>query len=339
MEHEIVRPVPLLDEKGDIVEPGWARKLYPVYDRAQVRHGGGRFREWDRYLIFSPEAILTVSLEDRPGGGLDTVVLLDLQTGAQAGRQFTRKLLPAGLGGNAARGNASASGKGYGILFHSDGRNRTVTVKIGDFLDGLPLDVHMVLTDLPAESLVLSVPLAGQGRFRLSQRLLGMRAEGRILLGDRQYAFSRDSAAGILDWTRGVWPKKSHWYWGAASGFVDGLPFGLNIGSSALAEGAPTENAVLCEGRIHKLSKVAARIPRDGKVWALDQPWTFHEETGRLEVAFHPEGEWTERLGGLLSRGERRQVFGSFSGSAVLDDGQHVDFTGLEGFVERVQDP
>lgn len=338
MEHEIIQTTPLLDGKGNIIEPGWARRLYPVYSRDQVRTAGGRFREWDRYLVFSPEAVLTLCMEDRPGGGLDTVTLLDLQTGEQAARRFARKLLPAGLGGNSAKGDASASGKGYGILFRSDGQNRTLTAKVQDFLGERSLDVHLVLTDLPAESLVLSVPLGGEGKFRLSQRLLGMRAEGSVLLGDRRYEFSRDSAAGVLDWTRGVWPKKSHWYWGAASGFVDGLPFGLSIGSSAPVEGAPTENAVLCEGRIHKLGKVAARIPRRDKVWSLSDPWNFYED-GRLDAVFHPDTEWTERLGGIFSKGERRQVFGRFSGTVVLDDGQHVDFSGLNGFVERVENP
>ena len=37
MQHEITRPRPLLDAKGNIAEPGFARRLLPVYRRADVK--------------------------------------------------------------------------------------------------------------------------------------------------------------------------------------------------------------------------------------------------------------------------------------------------------------
>ena len=37
-------------------------------------------------------------------------------------------------------------------------------------------------------------------------------------------------AFGVLDWGRGVWTYHNVWYWGSASGLVDGVPFGFNIG-------------------------------------------------------------------------------------------------------------
>ena len=35
-QHEILSPVPLLDENGNLTEPGYAKKLLPVYRRADA---------------------------------------------------------------------------------------------------------------------------------------------------------------------------------------------------------------------------------------------------------------------------------------------------------------
>lgn len=37
MQHEITQAIPLLDEQGELTQPGWARRLLPVYDRSKVR--------------------------------------------------------------------------------------------------------------------------------------------------------------------------------------------------------------------------------------------------------------------------------------------------------------
>ena len=51
MQHEITRPIPLLDSKGNLTEPGWARSLLPVYDREKVKGGILRLKEWDYYYV------------------------------------------------------------------------------------------------------------------------------------------------------------------------------------------------------------------------------------------------------------------------------------------------
>ena len=47
MQHEILTAAPLLDQKGDLAEPGWARSLLPVYCRDEIKAGKLRIKEWD----------------------------------------------------------------------------------------------------------------------------------------------------------------------------------------------------------------------------------------------------------------------------------------------------
>ena len=55
MQTEITRAIPLLDEKGDLTQPGYAKRLLPVYDRAKVKGGFARLKEWDYYYVGNDE--------------------------------------------------------------------------------------------------------------------------------------------------------------------------------------------------------------------------------------------------------------------------------------------
>ena len=43
-QYEITAPIPLLDDQGNLTQPGWARKLYPVYDKSKVKGGPLRLK-------------------------------------------------------------------------------------------------------------------------------------------------------------------------------------------------------------------------------------------------------------------------------------------------------
>ena len=78
MQHEITRPIPLLDERGNLTEAGYAKRLLPVYDRAKVRGGVTRLKEWDCYLVVNDRFALALTIADNSYMGLDSISLLDL---------------------------------------------------------------------------------------------------------------------------------------------------------------------------------------------------------------------------------------------------------------------
>ncbi len=45
-QHEVTKPVELLDEKGHIIEEGWARQMYWKYDRDKIKAPWFRKKEW-----------------------------------------------------------------------------------------------------------------------------------------------------------------------------------------------------------------------------------------------------------------------------------------------------
>ena len=45
--HEVVKEQMLLDEYGELREPGWSRKMVQKYERARIRAPKWRIKEWD----------------------------------------------------------------------------------------------------------------------------------------------------------------------------------------------------------------------------------------------------------------------------------------------------
>lgn len=339
MQHEITRPIPLLDERGGLTEPGWARALLPVYDRARVRGGAARLKEWDYYLVMGEGFALALTIADNSYMGLDSISLMDLREGWQVTRSPMRAfpMGRTGLPASSKKGNVAVSGKGYGILFENDGTRRVLTAHMDEFRPGEALDAHVTLADEPAESIVMCTPFSAPGQFYFNQKINCMRAEGTVTLGGRTYAFEPDRSFGTLDWGRGVWPYRNTWYWGSASGMLDGETFGFNIGCGFGDTSAATENALFYQGRVHKLSQVRFHIPRRGLKYDYLSVWSFSSDDGRFEMAFRPVLDRAARASAGVISSDQHQVFGFFTGRAVLDDGTVLPVRELPGFAERVE--
>ena len=51
--HEVMREQMLLNEYGELREPGWSRRLVQKYDRSMIKAPKWRSKEWDYYLVLS----------------------------------------------------------------------------------------------------------------------------------------------------------------------------------------------------------------------------------------------------------------------------------------------
>ena len=51
--HEVTEEQLLLDERGNLREPGWSRSQVQQYRRGMIRAPKFRIKEWDYYLVTS----------------------------------------------------------------------------------------------------------------------------------------------------------------------------------------------------------------------------------------------------------------------------------------------
>jgi len=341
MQHEIINGGNLLDSEGRPVEPGWCRSPLPRFERAAIKAPGFRIKEWDYYLVMGTDFGVALTIADNSYMGLISVSFLDFKEA----RETTESMIVPftfgriGLPADSRLGDVRFRNGRADIAFANDGSRHLLSASWKRFGSDGSFKTEIELFDEPVESMVIATPFAGRPRhFYFNRKIIGMRARGAIDLDGHHLLFDEASASGLLDWGRGVWPYSGTWYWGAGMGLVEGKRFGWNVGYGFGDTSAATENMLFFEGRAHKLDSVVFNIPK--KAEGEDDfrsPWTFGSSDGRFEMDFVPRLDRAAltAVGPLMS--DQHQVFGNFSGKAVLDDGTKLELRDFPGFAEKVR--
>ena len=339
-QHEILRSAPLLNASGDLAEPGWARSLLPAYRRSDIRVSPMRIKEWDYYLITDGHVGLALTIADNGYMGLDSVSFLDFDEGWEQTKSPMR-LFPMGktdLPESSADGASEIARGGYAMAFYHEDGARRLSFHMDRFLDGDAIEGIVTLSGAPEESMVIATPFDKPGHFYYNQKINCMRAEGWITLGKRRIELTPDRFFGVLDWGRGVWTYHNTWYWGSASGELDGVPFGWNIGYGFGNTAAASENVLFYDGRIHKLGTVEFHIPKDEKGRnAYLNVWNFTSDDNRFYMDFTPVLDRSALTSAIIIKSDQHQVFGRFTGRVTLDDGTVLPVRDFFGFAEKVE--
>lgn len=308
------------------------------YDRAAIAAPRRRIKEWDYYCVLTERFGVALTAADNGYMGLLSASVLDLAKGDHVTESYV-SLLPLGRFGMPA---SSVAGdvrvrhpKGFVDFAVLDSGSRVLKVDFPAFAKGTGLRGALVLTESEgAESIVMSTAWRKNRRaFYYNRKVNCLAAEGVMQFGDHELMFSKGAAFGVLDWGRGVWPYRSNWYWASASTELEGIPFGFNLGYGFGDPNWATENAIFYAGRVHKFGSIVFRIdPRDSLA-----PWRFESGDGRFHAVLRPSFDRAASMNAIAVSSVQHQVFGYFSGWAVLDDGRKLEFSELPGFAEKVK--
>ena len=341
-QHEITERRPLLDASGNLTEPGYAKSLLPVYRRGDIKANKLRIKEWDYYCINNGHFALALTIADNSYMGLDSISLLNLDEGWEITKSpmkaFTNGKV--GLPESSERGDVHSAGRNYSILFKNEGDRRVLIAQMKNFGPEGSLYAKVTLTDIPAESMVIATPFDKDKHFYYNQKIYCMRAEGTVTYGyhNRTYTFDPADSFAVLDWGRGVWTYENTWYWSSAAYVLpSGTPFGWNLGYGFGDTSAASENMLFHAGTAHKLGGIKFEIPgeAEGKE-RYTEPWKFTSDDGRFEADFVPVLDRASCTDVKLIKSDQHQVFGRFTGKAVLDNGTVVEFADFPGFAEKV---
>ena len=339
MQHEITRAIPLLDAHGQLTEPGYAKKLLPVYRRSDIKASPLRIKEWDYYCVNNGRFAFCLTIADNGYMGLDSISLLDFEEGWEitSSPMSVMTLGKVGLPETSAKGDVRHGNKKYSISFENDGSGkRILTASMENFGPKGAIVASVELFDEPEESMVICTPFDKPAHFYYNQKINCMRAKGQVSYGGRVYEFDPADSFGVLDWGRGVWTYHNTWYWGSASyKLPNGDTFGWNIGYGFGDCSAASENMLFYKGKAHKLSQVKFNIPGGEKDFLA--PWTFTSDDGRFEMDFAPVLDRASCTDVKLIKSDQHQVFGLFTGKAVLDDGTVIEVRDFPGFAEKVE--
>ena len=330
---ELTKPGPLLDEKGVLTQRGYATKPILTYCRSHIKAPPWRIKEWDFYQVCNDDYCAQFTIGHTAYAGALTVTFFRFEDGMRRDRTTTL-LLPFGSlkKPETSEKGISASKGGVCISFDVEPKRRVLKCKTTANKTTLEMEAEIVLTRPHDISVVMATPFKEyKEAFYYNEKISCMPAEGYFKIGEEEFLFKPDSAFGLLDWGRGVWPWSTEWYWGSGSGLVDGVPFGFNIGYGFGDTSAASENMIFYNHEASKISEVTFDLAAGGYM----SPKKFSSDDGSFEMDFVPVYDRYVENKILFINTKCHQVFGKFSGKVRLKDGKELEIKDFTAFTEH----
>lgn len=330
-EREILSPVDLCLPNGRLNPDavGWSRR--PL-QRANLRGRRLAKKRWNYWAVTSPTHLFSATVSDLDYAGVVFVYLGDLERGELVEGTVLTALGRGCTLPETVDGSVAFRGRSLTVRFEREPAGVRIEVRARN-LGGAPL-VAEIAVALPAghESLSVVVPW-DERTFQLTTKRVALPAAGRVRHGEREIRFAPDDSFACLDFGRGIWPRRCAWNWGTAAGRVGGRTIGLNLGGKWTDGTGATENALLVDGHLWKLSQELA--------WDYDRtsflrPWhVATPSTGEVDLLFKPCLERIARSGFWPISSEVHQLFGRWRGSVLAGDGARIEIRDLLGWAEE----
>lgn len=341
MNHEVTKRQKLLNEKGNLNEPGYSKKEIFEYGRNQIKVSKFKIKEWDYYFIGNKEYGLCLTMGDNGYVGSLGFTHLDFKNLTEIDNPDL-VIFPLGkmkLPNTSSIGNAAYKTKKTDLHFDNDGIVRHIYGTRKNFAKDKDLVIDIKLYNAPEETMYIATPFKKKKHFYYNQKINCLEVDGYYQIGDDKFILNKaNGSMGVLDWGRGVWTYNNTWYWSSLSTYLkDGSKVGFNLGYGFGDTSAASENMIFYNGKAHKTDLVDFGIPGDkeGKPRYMED-WTFTSSDNRINLKFHPLYDRNTPMDLKLIAMLPHQVFGLFTGTLVLDDGKVIELKDELGFAEKV---
>jgi len=328
-ERELAASTDLCDERGRLnpAAVGWSRT--PLV-RANLRGHWPRKKRWNFWNWISPSFVFSVTLADIDYAAFCQATFIDFDT-----RQSTSAMalarpgsfpMPEHVertvgfrGGGLEYANANAGGEMTVELAGVDRRRQRIAASF------------VVRTPPAQESLNVVVPWSAT-RFQLNSKHNTLPCEGSVEIGAQRYDMTPSECHAVQDFGRGIWPYRSFWNWGVATGVQDGVRIGVNVGAKWTTGTGVNENGLLIDGRLYKIME-DLRWQYDPSNWM--RPWSVRAEHSQMvDLTLEPIYAHRAQMSlGVLSTGGVC-CFGRWHGTIRFDD-QVLQIANLIGWAEE----
>lgn len=331
---EFTSPTPLLSSNGALASWGWARRAILTYNRDAIpAERLGRLKEWEHYTVMSPDFTVGITIAQLGSLAFGSVELIDYHEKYEVRCLFAnlrskdRSVFPAN-----PYGATELRHKDDGIFFRFEDGRRFLSFDVSKSAVGPSFAGTIQLIDNPKEdSIAITRPFDEAGQFFYENKIFGMPAEGSLRVGEKSYSLPAGQAFAIFDWGRGVWPRESQWFWGQAAGRIGDQRVAINLGHGYGDDSRGTANAILVDGKLHKLGVVSCEYDPADRM----KPWKLTSDDDRVSLTFQPtyHQESKQNLG--FAAVDLHKIHGYFSGSLIVD-GQEIPVQNLLGFAEHM---
>ncbi|MFX0103385.1 MAG: DUF2804 domain-containing protein [Candidatus Hodarchaeota archaeon] len=338
MKEQITEPGDLHDENGHLLQKGWAWKLILKHKRENIKVSSLKIKDWDCYIIYNENYSIGLIIADVGYFGMATFDWIDFKAKENSNgiglKLFTRGSL--NMPPSSEEGDVNFEKGELYMRFVRKGDERILSFQNNDFMKKKGIKGEITLYQDPnMDTCVDVVPFKNPKQFVYAQKINCMVPTGTVQIGDETFKFMKENGSvAVIDWSRGVFPYKTHWYWGSASTMDfngTGKMFGFNLDYGFGLKEYEQKNFILYDGKGHKFDKIEYKF--DSK--DLTKPWEFTSGDGRFEMTLDPVFDTEIYLNMLFLKTGGQKVWGYFSGDVVLDDGEKLHVDKLFGFAEN----
>ena len=331
LEREITEPV-LLSLSDGRVNPqaiGWSRR--PLH-QCSINHNYLRKKRWHYWCVTNDDYVFSATIADLDYTGLVIVYFINLRTGK---KEQSVALIPFAHNMNMPDGvndDIIYASKKLSVTFKQ--RDNTVLIDVtSNALIGKSIRASFVVHRPPThETLNVVVPWTSN-KYQYTSKQNTLPTQGTVTCGNEHFEFLESNSFACLDYGHGVWPYKSAWNWGSASGHQGDHVIGLNFGGKWTEGTGSTENGFCIDGKLFKVSEELD--------WRYDRkqfknvPWTIKSvASDAVDLTFTPRFENRSDINIGLISSHVHQLFGHYDGT-IKADGKTYTTDKLGGWAEE----
>jgi hypothetical protein len=282
-EPELTVPLDLCDASGRLnpAAVGWSRS--PIV-RANLRGHWPRKKRWNFWNWICPRFVFSVTVADIDYAAFCQATFIDFDDA----RTLTCMALTwPGCLAMPEHLDRTVTFGGRTLRYSNVQEDGAMTVHFsGTAKGGIPVRASFVVRVPPGqESLNVVVPWTAT-RFQLNSKHNTLPCEGAVRVGDARYEMRPEECHGVQDFGRGVWPYRSFWNWGVATGVAAGARIGVNAGGKWTTGTGVNENGLLVDGRLYKIME-DLRWEYEPTAWM--RPWRVRaEHSGMVDLTLEP---------------------------------------------------
>ena len=329
MQNEIKEKTLLLNKKGELNQKGYAKMMNFIYNRENVKSFPLKLKEWNFYQFLFDSYSLQITLGHVSYMTSASATLINLETKERYDIGCMKPLWSPVLDLNPEwPSNLVFENETIRIEFDTKETKRVLKVNGSNKkYEHVEIEIE-IENDLNNEKMVIATPFKKKTQFYLNYKENYYKVKGKVVFDELKLNF--DNATGLIDWGRGVWPYKHEWFWGNMTSFIEGIPFGFNIGWGFGDLSNATENMFFYNKKAYKLSNLI--VERDVNNYM--NPWHLRDEKGLMELHFTPIFDnYTENKYVVIDT-HCDQVYGYFDGYVVVDN-EKKEIKHLLAFIEH----
>lgn len=330
-EKEIHEYVNLCDYKGKIDDKsiGWSRN--PVFN-CNLTGKWLRKKKWNYWCITNNECLFSVTITNLDYMGMVFVYFLDFKTQKYVEKTIMTPFARGYSMPKTVQETVTFKNSKIQLYFIGGEKCTQIVAKCNDFMGELMEANFKVVYPEGHETLNVVVPF-DKNSFQFTSKHESLPVDGMLKVGEKEYSFKPQNTFACLDFGRGIWPYRVNWNWANASGMVKGRRIGLNLGAKWTDGTGMTENCIIVDGKITKLSE---DIVFEYDSQDLMKPWKIKSLiTNRINLKFVPFYERIAKSNLIVLKSEMHQIIGHFSGSIKTDAGERIHIDSILGSTEE----